>query len=83
VFAPVEAKAHSHGATNPMFFSKIVKDKCTNSVATTRMEATILILVQLEAIAIPIATTPSPFATTKDLGVYVRVEVIEVTIMEN
>jgi hypothetical protein len=46
------------------------------------MEATISILVQLEAIAIPIATTPSPFATMEDLGVDVRVEVTKVTIME-
>jgi hypothetical protein len=79
----IEAKTHFGGTIDLMFFGTIVKDKHTNSVVGTRMEVAILILVQLEAIAIPIATTPNPFTTMKDLGVDVRVEVIEATIMEN
>jgi len=79
----IEAKTHSSGTIDLMFFDTIVKDKHTNLVVGTCMEVAILILVQLEAIAIPIAITPNPSTTTKDLGVDVRVEAIEATIMEN
>jgi hypothetical protein len=46
------------------------------------MEGATLILVQQETIVILIPIAPSPFTATKDLRVDVKVEVIEVTIME-
>jgi hypothetical protein len=46
------------------------------------MEGVISILVQLETIAILGASVPSPYATTEDLGVDVRVEETKVKVME-
>ncbi len=65
-----------------MFSDTTIKDECANLVVETSMEGATLILVQQETIVIPIAIAPSPFITTKDLRVDVKVEVIEAMIME-
>ncbi len=48
----------------------------------TSMECVTLILVQLETIAILAASVSSPFATTEDLRVDVRVEETKAKVME-
>jgi hypothetical protein len=48
----------------------------------TSMEGMTLISIQLETIAILIASVPNPLATTKDLRVDVKVEEIKVKVME-
>jgi hypothetical protein len=48
-----------------MFFYTIIENKRRNSVVGTHMEATIWILVHLEAIAIHVATALSLFASQK------------------
>ncbi len=81
-FVLIEAKAHSSGVTNLTLSNTIVKDEGTNLVVGIGMEVMTLISVQSENIVIPTATTPSPFIAMEDLGLNVRVEVIEAMVME-
>jgi hypothetical protein len=81
-FALVEAITHFNGVVDSTLFSLIVKENFANSITETNMEGAILILVQPETIVVPIATTPSLVAVTKGLGVDVRIEEIEVAVME-
>jgi len=59
-----------------------VKDDCANSTIETDMEGAILISIQLEINVVPIATTPNLVVATKGLGVDVKIEEIEVAVME-
>jgi hypothetical protein len=65
-----------------MLFNMTIKDDCANSTIETDMEGVILISIQLKINFVPIATTPSLVAATKGLGVDVRIEEIEVAVME-
>ncbi len=61
------------------FFGTTVKDKQTILVVGIDMEAETLILVQLKSIVILVATTLNPSIEPKDVGIDVKVEVIEAT----
>jgi hypothetical protein len=65
-----------------MLFGMTVKDDCANSTIETDMEGAILISIQLEINVVPIATTPNLVVATKGLGVDVKIEEIEVAVME-
>jgi hypothetical protein len=59
-----------------------IEDKHANLVIESNMEEGILLLVQLESIVVPIAITLIFVAAIEHFEVDVRVEEIEVTIME-
>jgi hypothetical protein len=59
-----------------------IKDDCANLIVETDMEGAILISVQLEINVVPIAIAPSLVGATKGLRINVRIEEIEVVVME-
>ncbi|CAM6008870.1 unnamed protein product [Sphagnum balticum] len=81
-FALVETITHFSGIVDSKLFGMTIKDDCANSIVETDMEGAILISIQLETTIVPIATAPSLVAATKGLGVDVRIEEIEVVVME-
>jgi len=78
----VEAITHFGGVADLTFLGMTVKDDYANSIVEINLEGVISILVQLETTVVYIATARSLVAVTKGLGVDVRIEEIEVVIME-
>jgi hypothetical protein len=66
-----------------MIFDTTIKGEGTILVVGTNMEAETLILVKLKSnVVVPIAIIVNPFPTVKDVGLNVRVEVIEAMVIK-